>query len=352
MRLALGISVFTAMFFTAAFAAEVPVETISITLARDVVNKTVELVESRGLYPRQQAEYDQAKAALLSMFDGQGVEINRQDLYARIRKVLRTLDTNGHTFLIPAGRQMTVQRKQTAPNDLPPPTFQLLKTSYGTVLRWTPPPIVNSSVNAIEPYLKRFHDEAQATSEISQACALVVDLSEQSGGNAWPPFVAMYPLFGNANKARWVDRDGKRTAFVNPANLERMNRNYGDGRNIPLKRFNSGPLAVVAGKRTSSAGEMLLIALLGEARVQTFGNTSSGQTTANATYALPDGSTLVLTQSHYALGDGPIYRGGVEPMHPFNPKETQNDGLTTVANWAAENSPHCRHDESNVVTPN
>lgn len=234
-----------------------------------------------------------------------------------------------------------MQRKQTAPDDLPPPTFQLLKTDDGTVLRWTPPPIVNSGVSAIAPYLKRFYDEAGAMPDIAQACALVVDLSEQSGGNAWPPFVAMYPLFSDTNKANWVDRDGKRTPFVSRANLEGMDRTFGDGRANPLRRFGSGPVAVVAGKRTASAGEMLLIALLGDTRVQTFGNTSSGMTTANATYSLADGSTLVLTQSRYSLGNGPIYRGGVAPMHPLGPEETLNDGVTMAVKWVAANSPRC-----------
>jgi hypothetical protein len=350
MRMAFRIALFAAMFFKTAFAVEVPAETMSIALAREVVNKTVELVESRGLYPRQQAEYEQAKAALLATLDGQPAEIDRRNLYVRIRELLGTLDTNGHTFLIPAGRQLTVQRKQTASDDLPPPIFQLLKTGHGTVLRWTPPPIVSGGLSAIAPYLRRFYDEAGAMPDIAQACALVVDLSEQSGGNAWPPFVAMYPLFGEPNKANWVDRDGKRTPFVNRANLEGMNRNAGDGRANPLSRFGSAPLAVVQGKRTASAGEMLLIALLGEARVETFGNTSSGMTTANATYGLADGSTLVLTQSRYALGHGPIYRGGVAPMHQFNAEETLNGGVTMAAKWVAANSPRCSSAAPDVIT--
>jgi hypothetical protein len=351
MRMAFRNAVFAAMFFFAtAFAAEVPTETMPIALAREVANKTIELVESRGLYPRQQAEYDQAKAVLLAAFDGQPAEIARKDLYLRISKLLGTLDTNRHTFLIPAGRKLTVQRKQMAPDDLPPPTFQLLKTDRGTVLRWTPPPIVSGGTGAIAPYLKRFYDEAGAMPDIVQACALVVDLSEQSGGNAWPPFVAMYPLFGDTNKANWVDRDGKRTPFVNRTTLEGMNRNFGDGRANPLSRFGSDPLAVVASKRTASAGEMLLIALLGEARVQTFGNISFGMTTANATYTLADGSTLVLTQSRYALGDGPVYRGGVAPMHQFNSEETVNDGVTMAAKWAAANSSRCSSAARDVIT--
>lgn len=352
MRMIFGVALFAAMFYTAAFGAEPLAETMSVSLAREVVNKSIELVESRGLYPRQQAEYARAKAALLAVFDDHPLEIDKKNLYARISSMLATLDTAGHTFLIPAHRELAVQRIQATSNDLPPPTFQLLQTSHGKVLRWTPPPIVNSSMSAIMPYLKRFYNEAETTPDIAQACSLVVDLSEQSGGNAWPPLVAMYPLFGDANKAMWVDRDGNRAPFVNRAGLEGMNRRFGDGRTNPLSRFSSGPLAVVAGQRTSSAGEMLLIALLGEARVQTFGSTSSGMTTANSTYSLPDGSTLVLTQSRYALGDGPIFRGGVEPMHPIELGENLTSGVSSAAKWVAANSLSCNSAARKVTATN
>jgi len=342
MRIAFGIAVLAAMFFTPAVGAEAPAETMSVSLAREVASKTVALVESRGLYPRQQAEFDRARMALLAILDGQPLEVDRTELYTRITGLLATLDTNGHSFLIPARHELTVQRTQTASSDLPPATFLVLQTSKGKVLRWTPPPSVNNSMTAIGPYLTRFHDEAETTPDITDTCALVVDLSEQTGGNAWPPLVAMHPLFSDANNAMWVDRDGKRTALMNRAGLQEMRQRTGEGRANPLSRFDEGPLAVVTDKRTSSAGEMLLIALLGEARVQTFGSTSSGMTTANATYPLPDGSTLVLTQSRYAIGNGPVVRGGIEPMRQINPKENSADRIARAAEWVAANSVGCR----------
>jgi hypothetical protein len=341
MHRAFGITVLAAMFFTPAVGAEAPVETMSISLAREVAKKSVALVESRGLYPRQQAEYDRAKMALSAILDRQTLEIDRTELYTRISGLLATLDTNGHSFLIPARHELTTQRTQTASNDLPPATFLVLQTSRGKVLRWTPPPSVNNRMTAIGPYLTRFHDEAEKTPDITEACALLVDLSEQTGGNAWPPLVAMYPLFSDANNAMWVDRNGKRTALINRAGLEEMRQRTGEGRANPLSRFDKGPLAVVINKRTSSAGEMLLIALLSEARVQTFGSTSSGMTTANAIYPLPDGSTLVLTQSRYAIGDGPVVRGGIEPMRQINPGENSGDPVASAAEWVAANSVGC-----------
>lgn len=341
------IAVSCAALFTAAAnaddkaAGDKPSDTIPAALAHQVVDKTIELVESRGLYPRQQSEYAQAKAELLAAFDGQSADIGRKDLYGRIRKLLGTLDTDKHSFIIPAGQTLHAARPARALADLPPPTFKLLTTRQGTVLRWTPPAMVGGGMGVMAPYLKRFYDEAAARPDIAGACALVVDLSEQTGGNAWPPFVAMYPLFGAANKANWVDRDGKRMSFVSPARLQEMNRQYAPDRVNPLVRFGSGPLAVVVGKRTASAGEMLLVALLGEERVQTFGSTSYGKSTANGSYPLADGSMLVLTTSRYALGDGPVYQGGIPAMHPAAQDAPVEDAVKTAAEWAAANSPQC-----------
>lgn len=339
-----------ALFSIAAFAADPPPDSLPPALAREVVNKTVELVESRGVYPRQQAEYLQAKAELLAALDNQDGDVKRQDLYARIRKLLATLDADGHSFVIPAGRQLQAQHPPMSLDDLHPPTLKLVTTTRGTVLRWVPPAIVGTGEQGFADYVKRYYDEAAAHPELADACALVVDLSEQTGGNAWPPFVIMRPLFGQGNQGRWVDRDGKRRPFVDLAQLDTMGRHYADGRANPLAAYAGTPLAVLVGDKTASAGEMLLVALMGEERVQTFGRTSYGMSTANMSYRLADGSTLVLTVSRYALGDGPVYHGGIAPMHPASAGEALDASLRTAAEWAAANSPRCKAAQPAVAT--
>lgn len=333
------------MLSMSAFGADLPDDTVPPALAREVVNKTIELVESKGVYPRQQSEYAQARSELLALLDAQG-GIDRRDLYARISKLLRTLDADGHSIIIPAGKQLHVWRSPQA--GALPPAFSLVATSHGKVLRWTPPPIIGSAA-LFAGYLARFYDDAAAHPELAQACALVVDLSEQTGGNAWPPLMAMYPLIGDVNAARWVDRDGKRGAVVERVGLEQMNQRYAPGRVNPLAPYASGPLAVLVGERTSSAGEMLLVALMGEDRVQTFGRMSQGLSTSNGTFELADGSTLVLTTARYALGDGPVYHGGIAPMHPAAAGEPLDASLGTAAEWVAANSPQCKASQPAVA---
>jgi hypothetical protein len=314
-------------------------ETMPQALARAVTDQTINLVESKGLYPRRQEDYTRAKQDLLAAVDGKRTDVDRTDLYARIRKLLETLDTGGHTFLFPP-------RAPGQPLLPPPPAprvpaFQLVETSHGMVLRWVPPAMTDVEPAAMTAYVKSVYDEAAARPGIGQACALVVDLSEQTGGNAWPPFIAMYPLFGKANRARWVDRDGKAIPFVDRAALASMAAQHVGDRANPFAPFATGPLAVLVGAKTASAGEMLLVALMGEERVRTFGQTSYGMSTVNQMHPLPDGGTLLLTQMRYALADSPVFHGGIAPMQPAPQGESADTSLKTAAEWAAAHSPRC-----------
>lgn len=337
-------------FAAAVSAADLPAEKLPHPLASEVVNKTIELVEAKGLYPRQQSEYAQAKGELLAALGSQPGDIDRQDLYERIGKLLRTLDVDGHSFIMPPPGQFQLQGRAVWPYPLHPTMFKLVTTDHGTVLRWVPPAIVGTGSARFANYLEPFYGEAAMRPDLAEACALVVDLSEQTGGNAWPPLIAMYPLLSDANKAQLVDRDGNRRPVVTHARLESMHRQYAGERTNPLARFANAPLAVLVGERTSSAGEMLLVALLGEERVQTFGRTSFGKSTSNMTYPLADGSTLVLTTHRYALGDGPVYRGGIPPMHPGAVGEPRDASLKAAAEWAAAHSPYCKATKATVAS--
>jgi len=313
--------------------------TLPLALAHQVVDQTIALVESKGVYPRRKEEYAQAKQDLLAAVDGKTADVDDAGLHARIRALLATLDADGHSFLIPA----VAPGQPLVPMPARPPVqqFQLVATRHGTVLRWIPPATTYSGAQAQAEYVTKVYDEAAALPGAGRVCALVVDLSEQTGGNAWPPLIAMYPLFGTANKARWVDRDGKAVPVVNRAGLEQMAGRAAPDRANPLAPFAAEPVAVLVGERTSSAGEMLLVALMGEARVRTFGQTSAGMSTANMTYTLPDGALFVLTQARSALADGPVFRGGIVPMQPAPKGEPVDTSLRTAAEWVAAHSPRC-----------
>lgn len=316
-------------------------ETVPLPLARKTVTHAIELIETRALLPRKQEEYAQAKAELLALLEGRATDIDRAALSAGMTKVLLTLDADGHSLVVSPSSYADIQQVAPPPA-APSPTMKLVTTAHGAVLRWTPPQIMSSTVEARAEYLKRFSEDAAGVARTKQACALVVDLSEQIGGNAWPPFIAMEPLFGTANQAYVVDRYGNRGNFVYPATLKNLDTAHTAHHPNPLARFAHLPVAVVVGADTASAGEMLLVALLGEGeRVQTFGHTSHGLTTANQTYAMEDQSQLILSEHRYAVGRQAVFRGGIPVAHPAAPGDSADAIVTRAAEWAASHSPLC-----------
>lgn len=325
------------------FAAPAQADPIPVATARAVVKQTIELVEAEGLYPRKQEQYAAAKASLLAILGSAEEDIDRAWLFLYVTGLLQTLDADGHSFILSPARQPV--RPPTTPAPTPASSFAVLTTPHGKVLHWTPPQSVMSSTDGLIParYLARFSADHTATPDAGAACALVVDLSAQLGGNAWPPFVAMHPLFSQGNRAAWVKRDGERIAFVEPAKLQKMAAGSGGAGENPLQRFAGEPFAVVVDRKTSSAGEMLLVALMAEgARARTFGYTSHGLTTANNTHQLADGSMLALTTMRYAIGDAPVIRGGIAPQVPAAAGMTAADIVRQAADWAARSSPLCR----------
>ncbi|MBQ5946127.1 S41 family peptidase [Massilia sp. ST3] len=314
---------------------------IPTSLAKEVVGRTIELVEANALPPRDPAEYAQAKTALLAALAAAGEQTDRRLLFQHVDALLGTLDADRHSFL----RSPVVIRGQQAARvtalatATPVSSFALLDTAGGKVLHWTPPQSMGSMEVEAPAFLKRFMADASVLPGLSSACALVVDLSAQRGGNAWPPFAAMHPLLSAGNTASMVDRKGVRQRYVHPQTLEQIERRHGGEGQNPLLRFAGTPLGVVVGGQTSSAGEMLLVALMGEGeRVRTFGATSHGLTTANMVYPMADGSTLVLSERRYAVGDAPVIRGGI----PVQVPAAEGAAVRQAAEWAASQSPLCR----------
>jgi hypothetical protein len=319
-------------------AAQVPPEPpLARETGRAMARQAIALVEQQGLPPRSQDEYQMFKANLQQLVDEQGDTIDRQQLYLRLQLMLNTLDTDNHTFLtrtIPAapGGPSTPDKPDAARTAT---LLSLIATPRGKVLHITPPQITMSDHQHTDEYLAQSLAQLQASTLPGKACAVVIDLSEQRGGNAWPPLGLLRPLFSAANSARFVERNNHRIPVL-PAGY------VADTTPTPLTRFAGEPLAFVMNGETSSAGEMMAVALLGEGnRVRSFGWPSDGRTTANRTFALPDNALLVLSGARYALADAAVIRGKIMPQAAAAQGANMADVLLEAATWAAEHAQLC-----------
>lgn len=329
--------------YLASNAQAMPDQPLKRDAGREMVQQTIYWVEKEGLPPRSKAEYDERKRSVLNFVSEEGATIDREQLYTRLRMMLDTLDTDGHTFLSTAVQTAASTASTTPAAASAPKLLKLIETPAGIVLHLTPPQITGGGDERMREYATGGLRNMQASGLPDKACALVVDLSEQKGGNAWPPMDLLQPLFTQANSGRFVDRDNNRIPLFSLPYLETRHTQLGGGISNSLRRFAGQPFAFVMNERTASAGEMIAVALLGEGeRGRSFGWPSYGMTTANRTINLPDNAMLVLTGARYGIANEPVIRGKIQPQVAAEEGDTMEAVLMKAATWAARHSSLCK----------
>lgn len=167
------------------------------------------------------------------------------------------------------------------------------------------------------------------------APGLVIDLRNNTGGNMWPMLAGVAPLLGQRTVGAFVQPEGPRTPWFVTAS----EAGYADVASITLPASSphpslaSVPVAVLIGRRTASAGEAVLCAFLGRDALRTFGQPTAGQSTANASIELDDGSLLLLTTGVYADRTGTLYG---DSIHPDQVVESAESAEPDAALAAAE----------------
>jgi len=315
--------------------------TMDALLARSFVDKLTQAVEAKALRARNQDQYDHEKAELYRVLGDGSVPVDRKTVYEASRRLLNTLDTDGHTILWSreqlASFQATTSPAQAAASNV----ARLMPTAKGAVLVVRPPQTTftdgPSMVEFARTLLTRINDEIGR----SAPCALVVDLSDQKGGNAWPPLAVLGALTTAKNEARWVDRDGKQTPIMGPNSYQSFVRGLGPLPSNPLSKFAGTSIGVVTRSDTASAGEMLAIVLRGEPRSRLFGTPSYGATTGNVVLSLPDGATVLLTMYRYALGTDKPIRGKLLPDSTSAVAENPEAAVLAAAEWASQQNTSC-----------
>jgi len=304
--------------------------------ARALVDELTELVESQSLGPRDPAEYELAKRRLHEQLKPEGARIDRKGLYATARALLGTLDTDGHSLLL-SRQQMQSWGSSTQPAAASRAAVASVQdTAAGAVLVVRPPQATFTDLKPTLEYAQLLRQQIVGEMARKPPCALVVDLTDQRGGNAWPVLAAFSGLFTDKNLAKTVDRNGVRKPVVDVGYLDKISPQAESA----LRTFAGQPFAVVLGPRTASSGEMLAVALRGEPAVRWFGRPSFGATTINRSPMLADGAILLLTYARYAVGDANPIRGKLVP-DVLADNDTPEAAVSLAASWATAQAPAC-----------
>jgi len=167
--------------------------------------------------------------------------------------------------------------------------------------------------------------------ERAGACGWIVDLRNDTGGNAWAMLRGLTPLLGPAPWGAFRDADGK---------LQIWTLRDGVAVAVPVQAFpktakgaapSLQPIAVLIGPHTASAGEMTAIALAGRANARSFGAPTASLTTANGLVGLSDGAAIVLTMAYELDRTGKLVEGPLQPDQPTAPDQTEPTALTWLA---------------------
>ena len=176
------------------------------------------------------------------------------------------------------------------------------------------------------------HDDGQAYADTlaqgltahPEACAAVVDLRGNDGGDMGPMYAGLSPLLPDGTALSFVSRMGTSDVTIDGNSVT--------GGGTPTTTSGGKievPVAVLTDDETASSGEATLLAFRGLDNVRTFGEPTAGYASANVVLDYPDGRSLMLTTAKDKARTGEEF--AEDPIAPDAP-ESELDG------WLAS---HC-----------
>lgn len=159
----------------------------------------------------------------------------------------------------------------------------------------------------------------------------IIDLRRNTGGNCWPMLAGLGPLLGNGVHGYFISTNEKipfsyQDGSILQGRHKRCSVTESYTMKTPVKK-----IIILTGPNTASAGEIVALAFKAKENVLFIGEPTAGLTTANATYKLSDGSTLVLTVCKEADRTGRIYEGRMQPDQLVVPAGSGKDAVKSSA---------------------
>jgi len=124
----------------------------------------------------------------------------------------------------------------------------------------------------------------------SSGCGVVLDFSSNHGGNMWPMLAGLEPLLTEGVLGYFQDAHGTNKTIEKRGGTFLVNGSAQPFVGTELRPKNAAAhIAVVVGPKSASSGEIVPIMLHGQSNVVLFGRPTSGHSTSNSTFRLPNG---------------------------------------------------------------
>ena len=170
------------------------------------------------------------------------------------------------------------------------------------------------------------HDDGQAYADTlahgltshPEACAAVVDLRGNDGGDMGPMYAGLSPLLPDGTALSFVSRMTTSDVVIDGNSVT----GGGTPTTTSGGKLNS-PVAVLTDDETASSAEATLLAFRGLDNTRTFGKPTAGYASANVVLDYPDGRSLMLTAAKDKACTGEEF--AEDPIAPDTP-ESELDG--------------------------
>lgn len=163
----------------------------------------------------------------------------------------------------------------------------------------------------------------------------IVDLRKNTGGNMYPMIAGLGPFLKKGILGYFV-----RGKHKNPWYLSgKGNRAWSGGAVVPAAYTLKDPrskIAVLVGPRTASSGEFTTISFIGQSHTKLFGQPTAGYTTANSSFRLSDGSTLLLATTYAADRKKHHHIGRIIPDVSVEQSKDKDADVEAATNWILE----------------
>lgn len=162
--------------------------------------------------------------------------------------------------------------------------------------------------------------------ETVDACGVIVDLRDNTGGDMGPMLAGVSSLLPNGTVLSFKSRANTSHVMIDGGSVT------GGGTPITVASTSkfTGPVAVLVDKETASSGEATMLSFRGLENSKSFGQPTAGYASANIFIDMPDGAGLMLTTAKDVARTGEEF--AEDPVQPDvvtdNPEDEAKAWLT------------------------
>lgn len=160
------------------------------------------------------------------------------------------------------------------------------------------------------------------------ACAAIVDLRDNTGGDMGPMLAGLSPLLADGTAMEFYGGEGN----ISPVTVS-GGAVTGGGSPITVDGITklSVPVAILTNNMTASSGEAVLVSFAGRDHTRTFGSDTAGYASANTAFEMPDGAQVRITTLQFRDNSGHVYDEA-----PIAPDVVTDTPDKDALHWLAE----------------